>query len=154
MEYVLTANALCRQYKHFKALNNFSIHVPRGAIYGFVGKNGAGKTTFIRLVCGLQYATSGDFTLYGISSGSKGIETARRRVGAIVESPSIYMDMTAEENLRAQYRVLGLPPGKAFRSFFRWSDWKTREEKRQRIFLSACVSGLALQSLLRGTRIF
>ena len=109
MEYVLTANALCRQYKHFKALNNFSIHVPKGAIYGFVGKNGAGKTTFIRLVCGLQYATSGDFTLYGISSGSKGIETARRRVGAIVESPSIYMDMTAEENLRAQYRVLGLP---------------------------------------------
>ena len=92
-----------------KALNDFSIHVPKGAIYGFVGKNGAGKTTFIRLLCGLQFATSGDFTLYGINSESKEIETARKRIGAIVESPSVYMDMTAEENLKAQYRVLGLP---------------------------------------------
>lgn len=109
MEYVLTAHALCKQYGHFKALDNFSIHVPKGAIYGFVGKNGAGKTTFIRLVCGLQYAASGDYTLYGVGSGSKGIETARKRMGAIVESPSVYMDMSAEENLKAQYRVLGLP---------------------------------------------
>lgn len=109
MEYVLTANAICKQYKHCKALNDFSIHVPKGAIYGFVGKNGAGKTTFIRLLCGLQFATSGDFTLYGINSESKEIETARKRIGAIVESPSVYMDMTAEENLKAQYRVLGLP---------------------------------------------
>lgn len=109
MEYVLTTNALCKQYKHFKALNNFSMHVPKGAIYGFVGRNGAGKTTLIRLICGLQYATSGDYTLYGVNSKSKGIEVSRRRVGAIVESPSIYLDMTAEGNLKAQYHVLGLP---------------------------------------------
>lgn len=53
--------------------------------------------------------TAGDFTLYGISSGSKGISRARRRMGAVVETPSIYLDMTADENLRQQYRVLGLP---------------------------------------------
>lgn len=109
MEYVLTANALCRQYKHFKALHDFSMHVPKGAIYGFVGRNGAGKTTLIRLVCGLQHATSGDYTLYGVNSRQKEITVSRRRIGAIVESPSIYLDMTAEENIRAQYRVLGLP---------------------------------------------
>lgn len=109
MEYVLTANALCKQYKHFKALNNFSMHVPKGAIYGFVGRNGAGKTTLIRLVCGLQYATSGSYTLYGVNSSQKEITASRRRIGAIVESPSIYLDMTAEGNLRAQYQVLGLP---------------------------------------------
>lgn len=105
----MTANALCKQYKHFKALHDFSMHVPKGAIYGFVGRNGAGKTTLIRLVCGLQHATSGDYTLYGVNSRQKEITVSRRRIGAIVESPSIYLDMTAEENIRAQYRVLGLP---------------------------------------------
>lgn len=109
MEYVLTTNDLCKQYKHFKALNNFSMHVPKGAIYGFVGRNGAGKTTLIRLVCGLQYATSGDYMLYGVSSRQKKITASRRRMGAIVESPSIYLDMTAEGNLKEQYHVLGQP---------------------------------------------
>jgi len=109
MEYVLTTNALCKRYGHFKALDHLSMHVPKGSIYGFVGRNGAGKTTLIRLVCGLQYATSGDYTLYGVSSGQKEITTSRRRMGAIVEGPSIYLGMTAEENLRAQYHVLGMP---------------------------------------------
>ena len=48
MEYVLTTNGLCKQYRNFKALNGLSMHGPKGAIYGFVGKNGAGKTTLIR----------------------------------------------------------------------------------------------------------
>lgn len=108
-EYVLTTDALCKQYKHFKALNNLSMHVPKGAIYGFVGKNGAGKTTLIRLICGLQDPTSGYYTLYGTESQTGAINSCRRRMGAVVETPSIYMDMTAEENLRHQYRILGMP---------------------------------------------
>lgn len=85
------------------------MHVPKGAIYGFVGKNGAGKTTLIRLICGLQAPTSGDFTLYGIQNNSKNIVKSRRRMGAVVESPSVYLDMSAEENLKQQYMILGLP---------------------------------------------
>lgn len=109
MEYCLTTNALCKQYKHDKALNGLSMHVPKGSIYGFIGKNGAGKTTLIRLVCGLQKVSSGEYTLYGVRNTDKEIEKARKRMGAIVEAPSIYMDMTAEDNLKLQYRVLGLP---------------------------------------------
>lgn len=109
MEYSLTTDGLCKQYRQFKALNGLSMHVPKGAIYGFVGKNGAGKTTLIRLICGLQEPTSGSYTLYGVDSREKGIVRARRRMGAVVETPSIYLDMTAEENLKEQYRVLGLP---------------------------------------------
>lgn len=109
METVLSVHGLSKSYRHFQALNGLSLHVPRGAIYGLVGRNGAGKTTLIRLVCGLQAPTSGDYTLYGVSSRDRNITRARRRIGAVVETPSIYGDMTAADNLKQQYRVLGLP---------------------------------------------
>lgn len=109
MEYILQTNSLSKKYKNFQALNGLNMHVPKGSIYGLVGKNGAGKTTLIRLICGLQKPTSGSFILYGNSNDSAEIAKSRRRMGAVVETPSIYMDMTAEENLREQYLVLGLP---------------------------------------------
>ncbi len=109
MEYVLRTKDLCKHYKHCKALDRLTMSVEKGAIYGFVGRNGAGKTTLIRLVCGLQSPTGGSFELYGCPSASREIARARRRMGAVVETPSIYLGMTAEENLRQQYQVLGLP---------------------------------------------
>lgn len=109
MDYCLTTNALSKHYKDFKALNSLSMHVPKGAIYGFVGKNGAGKTTLIRLVCGLQMPTSGEFALYGVGNTDRRIDRCRRRMGAVVEAPSVYLDATARENIREQYRVLGMP---------------------------------------------
>lgn len=109
MEYCFETNALCKTYGNFKALDGLSMHVPMGAIYGFVGRNGAGKTTLIRLLTGLQQPTSGTFTLYGVENTSNRIYRVRRRLGAVVETPSVYLDMTAEENLRQQYRILGMP---------------------------------------------
>ncbi|RGT74398.1 ATP-binding cassette domain-containing protein [Mediterraneibacter massiliensis] len=109
MEYILTTDSLSKHYGNFKALDMLCMHIPKGAIYGFVGKNGAGKTTLIRLICGLQKPTQGTYTLYGTKHTKKEIRQCRRRIGAVVETPSIYLDMTAEENLREQYRILGLP---------------------------------------------
>lgn len=109
MEYVLKTHALSKSYQNFQALNGLSMHVPKGAIYGFVGQNGAGKTTLIRLICGLQKPTSGGYTLYGVESTDREIAKARRRLGGIIETPSLYLDMTAEENLKMQYRVIGMP---------------------------------------------
>lgn len=109
MEYVLQTNALTKQYRHFKALSNLTMNVPKGSIYGFVGKNGAGKTTLIRIICGLQFPTSGSYSLYDTDCGAPLILKARRRIGAVVETPSIYLDMTAKENLRQQYLILGRP---------------------------------------------
>ena len=109
MEYVLTTSALSKQYRKFTALEDLTMHIPKGAIYGLVGRNGAGKTTLIRVICGLQESTSGDYSLYGISHKDKQIVRARRRMGAVVETPSIYLDMTAEDNLKQQALVLGLP---------------------------------------------
>lgn len=109
MEYVLKTKELKKEYRRFTALTGVSMNVPKGSIYGFVGKNGAGKTTLIRLICGLQYPTSGDFELYGIKNTDKDISRSRRRMGAVVETPSIFLDMTAQDNLKQQYRILGMP---------------------------------------------
>lgn len=104
MEYCLITAAICKRYRNFKALNGLTMHVPKGAIYGLVGRNGAGKTTLIRLISGIQEPTSGEYTLCGVKNTDKAIHKVRRHMGAVVETPSIYMDMTAEENLRVQYQ--------------------------------------------------
>ncbi len=109
MEYVLRTRGLTKKYRRFEALKGLTMNVPKGAVYGFVGKNGAGKTTLIRLVCGLQLPTSGEIELYGADNKDKSIAAARRRIGAVVETPSVYLDMTAEDNLKQQCMILGLP---------------------------------------------
>ena len=109
MKYILETKNIEKRYGHFKALSNLNMHIPKGAIYGLIGKNGAGKTTLIRLICGLQKVTSGEYTIYGISNNSRKIVEARKRLGGIVETPSICLDMTAEDNLKEQYKIIGLP---------------------------------------------
>ncbi len=109
MEYVLTTEGLSKSYGKSKALNDLSMHVPKGSVYGVIGRNGAGKTTLIRLICGLQEPTAGKYTLLGKNGTEKDIIKSRRRMGAVVETPAIFTNMTARENLKQQYRILGLP---------------------------------------------
>lgn len=108
MEYVLQTNHIKKVYGNYKALNGLTMHVPKGSIYGFIGKNGSGKTTLIRLACGLQQPTDGELKIYGVGHKERMVTKVRRRMGAVVETPSIYLDMTAEDNLREEYRILGI----------------------------------------------
>ena len=109
MEYILETKALEKKYGNFKAIDNLNMHIQKGAIYGLIGKNGAGKTTLIRLICGLQKPTNGMYAIYGVLNTDKQITKMRKRVGAIVETPSIRIDADAEDNLKEQYKMLGLP---------------------------------------------
>lgn len=109
MDYVLRTNGLCKKYRSFTALNELTMSIPKGSIYGFVGRNGAGKTTLIRLITGLQLPDSGEFEIYGVKNTDKGINDSRKRMGAVVETPAVYLDLSAKENLRMQYRILGMP---------------------------------------------
>ncbi|MBQ8967801.1 ATP-binding cassette domain-containing protein [Ruminococcus sp.] len=109
MKYALRTKELQKRYKGFTALNGLTMNVPAGAIYGFVGRNGAGKTTLIRLITGLQQPTGGEFELYDAKNSERGISKARRRMGAVVETPAIYLDLSARDNLKQQYKMLGLP---------------------------------------------
>lgn len=151
MDYVLTTNALEKQYKHFKALNGLSMHVPKGAIYGFVGRNGAGKTTLIRLICGLQKPTSGSYNLYGIENSSKDIGESRRRMGAVVEMPSIYLDMTAKDNLKEQYRILGIPSFDGVSDLLRLVGLENAGKKKAKDFSLGMKQRLAIAIALAGS---
>ncbi|MBP5607385.1 MAG: ATP-binding cassette domain-containing protein [Lachnospiraceae bacterium] len=150
MEYILKTNGLEKKYKNFTALNGLSMNVPKGAIYGFVGKNGAGKTTLIRLICGLQEPDSGDYELYGQKNTGRAIYASRRRMGAVIETPSIYLDMTAEDNMKQQYEVLGIPDYKGLEDLLELvglSDTGKKKAKnfslgmRQRLGIAVALCG-------------
>ena len=95
---ILRINDLSKTYGSKKALDGVSFKVERGKIYGFIGENGAGKTTAIRAITGLSPIENGMIELFG-KSDSKGLAEARRKMGCLVESPILDMRKTAKENL-------------------------------------------------------
>ena len=109
MNFVLETNCLRKKYKHHEALKGVYMHVPKDSVYGLIGRNGAGKTTLMRLLTGVQRESGGSYSLFGVDKNSPEIKKERRRIGAMIESPSRFLDLSAEENLKMQYRILGLP---------------------------------------------
>lgn len=150
MDYVLSTDALSKRYGRFKALDGLDMHVPKGAIYGFVGKNGAGKTTLIRLICGLQRPSSGSFRLYGRDGRDPEIRNSRRRIGAVVEAPAICGEMTAEENLKLQYRVLGLPSEEGIPELLELTGLSDTGKKKARQFSLGMRQRLGIAVALAG----
>ena len=150
MEYVLETSALTKRYRGFTALDSLTMRVPKGAIYGFVGRNGAGKTTLIRLICGLQEPTGGSFTLYGVRNTDARISRSRRRMGAVVETPSVYTDMTAEENLRQQYLVLGMPSTEGILELLRLVGLEDAGKKKVKHFSLGMRQRLGIAVALAG----
>lgn len=104
---VFEAINITKKYRNTLALNQVSMSVMQGDIYGFIGENGAGKTTMIRLLTGLAEPTTGKIALFGESN--KKLAKQRERIGCIIESPSLYLDMTAYENLEVQRLQRGIP---------------------------------------------
>ncbi len=95
MEYVLRTVNLNKKFKDKAAVCNINLNVKKGDIYGLIGKNGAGKSTFMKMVCGMCLPTSGKIVLFERDDLSKG----RKRIGSIIEAPSFYPSLTAKENL-------------------------------------------------------
>ena len=109
MDFILTMHELSKRYRHFQALDKLTMHIPKGSIYGLIGRNGAGKTTLIRTIAGLQRPDEGFYCLNGIKHTDPRMAAVRQKTGAIVEMPAIYLDMSASENLQAQNLLLGKP---------------------------------------------
>ncbi|HYF94321.1 MAG TPA: ATP-binding cassette domain-containing protein [Symbiobacteriaceae bacterium] len=107
-EYVLRTRNLSKRYGDAYAIDNVSVEIKRGQIYGLIGLNGAGKTTFMRAVTGLTPLTSGEVELFG-QTGEGALQRARRRIGQSIETPALYPNLTAEENLEIQRIIGGVP---------------------------------------------
>lgn len=103
---ILSVNKLTKTYGDKTALNGVSFTVKKGRIYGFIGENGAGKTTAIRTLTGLTYADGGSIELFG-QSGRRGLEEARKKMGCLVERPILSLGKTAFENLKMQQMLFG-----------------------------------------------
>ncbi len=107
-ENVLVTRSLTKRYKHASAVEDVDLTIEKGQIYGLVGRNGAGKTTIIRMVTAQTLPTSGEIELFG-ETQAPGLQKARSRTGAMVEIPSFYPYLTAWENLEYYRRQRGIP---------------------------------------------
>ena len=107
VESIVQTKDLCKAFAGKNVVNRVNINIRRGDIYGFIGENGAGKTTFMRMLCGLAEPTGGTMRLFE----SNDLEKQRKKIGCTIENPAIYPAMTAEQNLEV-YRILMGIPGK------------------------------------------
>ena len=96
METILKTNGLTKKYNKRAVVDHVSVNVRRGDIYGLIGKNGAGKTTFMRLVLGFAVPNEGTVELFG----GEPHKTAGQKIGSLIEAPAFYGNCTAIENLR------------------------------------------------------
>lgn len=106
--YIVETKSLTKTYSKINVVDNVNMHIEENSIYGFVGENGSGKTTIMRLLTGLAEPNKGSFTLFGINNKSKDIYKVRKKVSAIVETTSLEPNMTALENIRYLELYLGI----------------------------------------------
>lgn len=106
--YIIETKNITKKYGKYQVLNKLNIHVKENSIYGLIGKNGAGKTTLIRIICGLQDPTNGTYFINKIDNKAKDISLVRKKIGAIIERPSIYEEMNAKDNIICQMKLVGL----------------------------------------------
>ena len=93
--HIIETKDITKKYGKYQVLNKLNIHIKENSIYGLIGKNGAGKTTLIRIICGLQDPTNGTYFINKIDNKAKDISLVRKKIGAIIERPSIYEEMNA-----------------------------------------------------------
>jgi ABC-2 type transport system ATP-binding protein len=104
-EFILKTDGLTKKFGNFMANDSISLNIKKGSIYGLVGRNGAGKTTFMKMICSLSSPTSGEFELCGKKYPHLG--SAKAKVGNLIEAPGIYANMSAYDNMRAKAMLMG-----------------------------------------------
>lgn len=114
------AESLSKSYGSKKAVDNIDLTVPMGAIYGFIGRNGSGKTTTQKMVCGLAQPTSGTVSLFGKPVGKQDV---REQVGVLIEQPALFPDLSTSDNLMLQGLNIGIDdPKKQAMKSLKWSN--------------------------------
>lgn len=104
-EYIITTDRLTKQFGQTKVVDSVSLHIKKGAIYGLIGRNGAGKTTIMKMLCGLSQPTDGSFKYEGFNCSQKEVLS---RVGALIEEPALYPNLSAKDNLKIKCLAYGI----------------------------------------------
>ncbi len=107
MDYILRTHNLTKKFKNFSAVKNLNVNIKQGEIYGFLGENGAGKTTAIRMIMGLIKSTSGEVELFSEKATNRN-RNLFQRIGSMIEYPGFYTNLTAGENLDIHRRMMGI----------------------------------------------
>lgn len=109
MQYVIETKRLCKTYGGRTVVHNLDLHVPQGCVYGFIGPNGAGKSTSMKMLLGLVHPTAGSVALLGRTLTERTRLELLRQTGSLIESPSGYQHLTAQENLEIVADLKGVP---------------------------------------------
>lgn len=105
-EYLLSTKGLSKCFGHHKAVDHVNLHIRKGAIYGFIGRNGAGKTTCLKMISGLAEPTEGEIEIFGYKGND--LKQMRARIGCLIEAPGLYENMTAYENIKTKCLFCGI----------------------------------------------
>lgn len=128
-KFVLQTENLTKKYGAYTVLNNVSISLEKKHIYGFIGENGAGKSTFMKIVTGLTYPTSGTYSIMGKES-SREREKMRRHIGSMIEEPALYPNYTILQNLELQRTLVGNPDKSASDKVLEMVDLSDAKNKK------------------------
>ena len=146
---VLKTYNITKKYGEQLAVDNVNMTIKKGDIYGFIGKNGAGKTTLIRLITGLIHKSSGEIELLGVNEENE-LNKARTMVGSLIESPSLYTNMTARENLEVSRLVRNIPGKKCIDEVLELVGLKDVEKKKVKNFSLGMRQRLGIANALMG----
>ena len=145
MEPILSINGLHKRYGRIHAVNNLSLEVEKGSVFGILGPNGSGKTTTLGIVLGVVNADEGQFSWFG----NKNSKEDRKRIGAILEQPLFYPYLTADKNLRIVARIKGIDPGDIDR-VLKTVELYERRHSKFRTFSYGMKQRLAIAAALLG----
>ncbi|MDD6770174.1 MAG: lantibiotic protection ABC transporter ATP-binding protein [Inconstantimicrobium porci] len=104
MDIILETKGLCKNFKNEKAVDNVSLHIPKNCVYGLLGPNGAGKSTTLKMITGIIRPTAGSIEFEGHSWSRNDLND----IGALIEMPPLYQNLTAYENLKVRTTLLGI----------------------------------------------
>lgn len=147
-EILLKTSTLTKKFKDYAAVNQVSLTLNRGEIYGFIGRNGAGKTTFLKMVSGLTFPTNGKIELFGEDCSKN--PNLFNRIGVLIEAPGLYGNMTGFQNLKAKCIAYGIKDDSYIKSLLSFVGLSDTGKKKAKNFSLGMKQRLGIAMALIG----
>jgi len=145
---VVRTMSLSKKYQGKNAVDHVTMTVKQGAIYGFIGRNGAGKSTTLKMLCGLAKPTSGDIQIFGTTLQNT---VTRKRIGMLIEQAGIYPNFTAYENMKLKANYLGvIDPDLKIRELLALFHLEEQKKKKIKQFSMGMKQRLGIAMALLG----